>query len=267
MNHSRIMKTHFHILAVSILLSALALPILAQEKEKTRVPRFEPEYSVRTFKGAGDAELIYGWLAPLQQKAGEKYPLVICLHGSGGNAHASSVLARQDMRGKYPTFVMVPKAGPSAVWAKTTVRRGRAPIDAPERLPVLIEALQSLLKSEAIDPARVYITGQSLGGIGSWAAIATHPELFAAAVPVCGAWDVADVPKMLPVSVWAFHGGEDKTVDTQFSRDLTAALTKAGGTAKYTEYPGVGHPSWMKAYDETDMWAWLFAQKKSAAAK
>jgi predicted peptidase len=261
------MKTHLPILAISILLTAFALPVFAREKEKTRVPRFEPEYSARTFKGTGDAELTYGWLAPLQAKAGEKYPLVICLHGSGGNAHASSVLVRQDMREKYPTFVMVPKAGPSAVWARTTVRRGRAPMDAPEKLPLLIEAVQSLLKSEAIDPARVYITGQSLGGIGSWAAIATHPELFAAAVPVCGAWDVSDVPKMLSVPVWAFHGGDDKTVDPQFSRDLTAALTKAGGTAKYTEYPGVGHPSWTKAYDETDMWAWLFAQKKNTAAK
>jgi predicted peptidase len=266
MNPFHIMKSHLSIL-VTVLLNISALPVFAQRAEKGHSPQFEPQYTARTFKGAGEVELTYGWLAPLQAKPGEKYPLVICLHGSGGNSHASSVLVRQDMREKYPAFVMVPKTGPSAVWAKTTVRRGRAPIDAPERLPLLIEAIQSLLKSEAIDPARVYITGQSLGGIGSWAAIATHPELFAAAVPVCGAWDVADVPKMVPVSVWAFHGAEDKTVDTQFSRDLTAALTKAGGTAKYTEYPGVGHPSWMKAYADTDMWAWLFAKKKSAAAK
>ena len=205
-------------------------------------------------------------MTPLKTTAGEKYPLVIALHGSGGSVKASTVLARQPMREQYPAFVMVPEAGQGFTWAKTDAfnRKGRG--DLPEKLPVLIETIRSLLKTEAIDPARVYITGQSLGGIGSWGAIAQYPELFAAAVPVCGAWAVADVPKMKGVAVWAFHGEKDPTVPVHFSRDLTGAITKAGGTAKYTEYPGVGHNSWEKAYDETEMWKWLFAQRKGAAA-
>ena len=69
---------------------------------------------------------------------------------------------------------------------------------------------------------------------------------------------------MAAMPVWAFHGGDDKTVPVHFSRDLTAAITKAGGTAKYTEYPGVGHDSWTKACDEAEMWQWLFAQRKKA---
>jgi predicted peptidase len=262
------MNTHARILLAATLLAAFTCTAHAQEKTKTRSLRFESAYTPRTFKGTGDAELLYGWLAPLAPKPGEKYPLVICLHGSGGNCVGSGVLVRQAMREKYPTFVMVPKAESPFVWARTDLlNRRKSNTESPEKLPILIEALQSLLKTEAIDPARVYVTGQSLGGIGSWAAIARHPEIFAAAVPICGAWKVEDVPKMKPVPVWAFHGAEDNTVPTHFSQELTAALTKAGGTVKYTEYPGVGHGSWTQAYDDTEMWAWLFAQKKGSPAK
>jgi predicted peptidase len=249
------------------LLALLACSAHAQEKKKkARSMRFEPEYTSRTFKGAGDAALTYGWLAPLQQKEGEIYPMVICLHGSGGSVSASAVLARQEMREKHAAFVMVPKAELPFVWAKTDlIRRRPIPTDVSEKLPVLIEAIQSLLKTEAIDPARVYILGQSLGGFGSWGAIARHPELFAAAAPVCGGWAPADAAKMVPVAVWAFHGADDQTVPVQLSRDITAALTKAGGTVKYTEYPGVGHDSWTKAFADPELWTWLFAQKKTAA--
>ena len=217
---------------------------------------------MRVFKGAANCELKYGWLAPLHAKAGEKYPLVICLHGSGGSVKASAVLAKEPMRGQYPAFVMVPEADRPFTWAKTDVIRRPGSEAFPEKLPVLIEAIRSLMQTEAIDPTRIYITGQSMGGVGSWGAIAQHPELFAAAVPVCGAWRVEDAATMAAVPVWAFHGEKDPAVPVKFSRDLTAAITKAGGVAKYTEYPGVGHDSWTKAYDDAEMWAWLFAQTR-----
>lgn len=262
------MKTSLEAFASVALLVAITGFGHAQDKKKLRNPRHEPEYADRTFKGTGDSELKYGWLTPLQPKSGEKHPLVVCLHGSGGSVRASGVLARQEMREKYPAFVMVPAAEIPFAWAKTDlIKRPGVTVNIQEKLPVLIEAIQSLLKSEAIDPARVYVTGQSMGGIGSWGAIARHAEIFAAAVPVCGAWAVEEVSKMVPVPVWAFHGAEDKTVPTHFSQELTAALTKAGGTAKYTEYAGVGHDSWLKAYEDADMWAWLFAQKKTAVPK
>jgi predicted peptidase len=165
------------------------------------------------------------------------------------------------MRADYPTFVMVGEAEAPFDWAATGVFAEKK---RPEKLPVLLETVHALLSTEAIDPARIYITGQSLGGIGSWGAIARDPALFAAAVPVCGAWSVDDAPKMAAVPVWAFHGADDRTVPVHFSRDLTAAITKAGGAAKYTEYPGVGHNSWLRAYEEPEMWAWLFAQHKTA---
>jgi len=233
-----------------------------------RHPRYESEYEHRAFHSTGDSELKFGWMPPLSVKTGNRYPLVICLHGSGGSVRASAVLARKSMREQFPTFVMVPEAERPFTWAKTDViRRGSGPTDFPEKLPVLIEAVRSLMKTETIDPARIYITGQSMGGVGSWGAIARYPELFAAAAPVCGAWRVEDVPKMASVPVWAFHGEKDPTVPVRFSRELTAAVTKAGGTAKYTEYPGVGHDSWSKAYEETSLWQWIFSQRKVVTGK
>jgi poly(3-hydroxybutyrate) depolymerase len=217
-----------------------------------------PAYEIRSHK-AGDDEIRYGWLAPKNVEPGKKYPLVVCLHGRGGNTHAADVLAENEMREKYPAFVMAPQCDQPAWWASVAVL-GRG--EHPERLASAIAAVRELLKNEAIDPARVYVTGQSMGGVGSWSAAARYPELVAAAVPVCGAWPVEDAPKMVAVPIWAFHGSEDGTVPVKFSRELTAAVTKAGGTAKYTEYEGVGHGSWDKAYADAEMWKWMFAQRK-----
>jgi predicted peptidase len=217
------------------------------------------EYQVRTFKGSGDAELRYGWLAPEKAQVGKKYPLVLCLHGRGGNAYAADVLVRDELRAKHPCFIMVPDSPQPAVWASTPAfSRGQQT----ENLPLAIEALRSLMKSEPVDSSRVYVVGQSMGGVGSWAAVARYPELFAAAVPVCGAWDVAEAPKMAAVPIWAFHGEKDPTVPVKFSRELTEAVKKGGGTVTYTEYPDVGHDSWTAAFSDPKTWDWLFAQRK-----
>lgn len=153
----------------------------APRQSQSRNPRYEPEYEHRTFQGAADGELKYGWLAPTHVKAGEKYPLVICLHGAGGSVRASAILARREMREKYPSFVLVGECERPFVWAfADALKRPGLPEKPPEKLPVLIEAVRSLIKTEAVDPARIYITGQSMGGMGSWGAIARHPEMFAA---------------------------------------------------------------------------------------
>jgi poly(3-hydroxybutyrate) depolymerase len=231
-------------------------------KEDRRPGGVGPAYEIRTFQSPdskeGD-ELRYGWLAPKKLEPGKKYPLVVCLHGRGGNTRAADVLAENEMREKYPAFVIAPECDQPAWWAGAAVL-GRG--DHPEKLPQVIAAVRAVLEKEPIDPARVYVTGQSMGGVGSWAAAARHGDLFAAAVPVCGAWPVEDAAKMTAVPIWAFHGAEDATVPVKFSRELTAAVIKAGGTAKYTEYEGVGHGSWDRAYADAEMWKWMFEQRK-----
>jgi predicted peptidase len=175
----------------------------------------------RTFRGADAAEIAYRWLGPANPESGKKYPLVLCLHGAGGNSVAPAVLADEAMRKKYPCFILYPDAAGEG-WA-SFAGLGRLK-DRKEMLPLVVEAIRSLEKTEAIDSDRIYVTGQSMGGVGSWGAAARYPDVFAAAVPVCGAWDVADAEKMKNVPIWAFHGENDGTVPVRFSRELTAAV-------------------------------------------
>jgi predicted peptidase len=233
----------------------------AAEPKAERPGGVGEEYEIRTFKSEQGRELPYGWLTPQNVKAGEKYPLVLCLHGKGGNTVAADFLAQPKLREKYPCFVIAPGSGKDK-WANMPALGRTATAEA---LTPAIELVRSVMKSQPIDPERVYVTGQSMGGVGSWAAAAKYPDLFAAAVPICGAWDVVDAPKMVPVPVWAFHGELDETVPVKFSRELTAALTKAGGAAKYTEFAGVGHGSWFQSYAQPELWDWLFAQRKTTA--
>ena len=131
-------------------------------------------------------------------------------------------------------------------------------------LPELLEALDAVIKESSVDPSRVYVTGQSMGGIGTWGILAKHADRFAAAVPVCGIWSSDDAAKMNGVAIWAFHGDMDPTVPVAGSRDMIAALKKAGVTPepRYTELAGVGHGSWGPAYAKPELWEWLFQQQR-----
>jgi predicted peptidase len=251
------------LIALCTLILLALLTQAAPAESQSRNQKYDPAYQRLVFNGAGNVPMPYGWLAPLGAKPGEKYPLVICLHDAFGRTRAGTVLARDSMRERYPAFVMVPEADRPFTWAKADViRDGGKPSQLPQKMPLLIEAVRSVIQKEAIDPTRIYVTGQSMGGVGVWGAIWQHPGLFAAGVPVCGLWRIEEVPKLLSVPVWAFHGERDTTIPVHYTREIIAAITKAGGNAKYTEYPGVGHDSWTKAYDEPEMWRWLFAQRK-----
>jgi len=188
---------------------------------------------------------------------------VLCLHGAGGNTAAANILAGPDMQKKYPCVVMAPACDNRETrWVEAPFGRGR---DARAVLPELLEALDSVIKEASVDTARIYVTGQSMGGIGTWGLIAKHADRFAAAVPVCGIWSPDDAAKMNEVAIWAFHGDKDPTVPVSGSRDMIAALKKSGISPepKYSELPGVGHGSWGPAYAKAELWDWLFAQRRA----
>jgi predicted peptidase len=101
-----------------------------------------------------------------------------------------------------------------------------------------------------------------MGGYGTWDLLSRQPERFAAAVPVCGGGDEKKAGKMVKVPIWAFHGAKDEAVPVSRSRNMVGAVNKAGGAAKYTEYPDVGHDSWNGCYADPEMMEWLFGQKR-----
>ena len=145
-----------------------------------------------------------------------------------------------------------------------------------------LKALDVSLKEFKGDPERVYLSGLSMGGYGTWALAFAHPGRFAALVPICGG---VKMPPRVPISpgnpladpkidpyaavaakvgktpVWIFHGGADNVVPPSESRKMEEALKKMGGNVQYTEYPGVGHNSWDRAYGEKDLMPWILSQK------
>jgi predicted peptidase len=125
-----------------------------------------------------------------------------------------------------------------------------------------LAAVEGLKKEFNLDESRLYLTGLSMGGYGTWDLLARHPKMFAAAVPVCGGADEATAPVIKDIPIWFFHGGALPVVPTYRSRNMIKALKAAGGEPKYTEYPGVGHNSWDRAYSEPELPKWLFAQKR-----
>ena len=111
------------------------------------------------------------------------------------------------------------------------------------------------------DPARQYITGLSMGGMGTWSHAIKYPERWAAIVPICGFGDTKAADKIKDIPCWCFHGDADAAVKVSGSRDMIEAIKKAGGDPKYTEYPGVGHNSWDYAYATDELYQWLLQQK------
>ena len=102
-----------------------------------------------------------------------------------------------------------------------------------------------------------------MGGFGTWSVIERYPEMFAAAIPLCGAGDPTQAAKLTKIAIWAFHGAKDEAVSVEGSRSMINAIRKAGGNPRYTEYPDTNHDVWTKAFNEPELLPWVFAQKRS----
>jgi predicted peptidase len=223
----------------------------------------------------GEASLPYRLVRPAGTEAGKKYPLVLFLHGAGErgtdnaktlvwfwDAKKPSVLTRQEFIDA-KAFAVVPQCPDGKQWVDVPWANGcykSPPVSAP--LALTLDLVDSLVKELPIDADRVSVVGMSMGGYGAFDAAQRRPDLFAAVASVCGAGDVAKAKDIAHVPVWAFHGDADNVVPVKGSRDMVAALKKAGGEVKYTEYPKVGHNSWSPAFAEKDFWTWVFAQQR-----
>jgi predicted peptidase len=229
------------------------------------------------FVGASKLRVPYRLLEPSNFSSDAKYPLVVLFHGSGerGNDNEKQLangvrrFAKPESRSEYPCFVLVPQCpthlnNQSTMWTGSREEMHRLKL-APEPavpLQTALELLWMIQEKNPIDLDRVYITGISMGGFAAWEALIRHPQNFAAGVPVCGGGDVSFADRIKHIPVWAFHGAEDPVVPVICSQSMIEMLKQAGGTPRYTEYPGVGHNSWDRAFDEPELLSWLFSQKK-----
>lgn len=217
--------------------------------------------------------LNYRFLFP-DYNTNRSLPLVIFLHGSGerGNDNEAQLkwgvknFATDEQMKLHPAFVVAPQCPADETWSHFLIDETLGTIqlqDTPSKsMELLVQLVRQVIKDFPVDTNRIYITGLSMGGFGTFDAMARYPELFAAAVPVCGGGDPATASHMKNIPTWIFHGAEDSSVDPQYSVNMFQALIEAGAHPGFTYYPEVGHFSWIAAYSEPMMMEWLFRQRK-----
>ena len=187
-------------------------------------------------------------------KEQKRWPLMIFLHGAGERGddlnkvkvHGPPKLIEQ---GKEFPFIIISPQCPDDIWWPTMIETVMALID-------------ETIENYDVDESRIYLTGLSMGGYGTWTIASTYPDRFAAIAPICGAGMPIIADKLKAMPIWAFHGDEDPTVDPDESRKMVDSVNAAGGNAKLTMYEGVGHDSWTQTYDNGELYDWFLRHKK-----
>lgn len=202
------------------------------------------------------------------------YPLVIFLHGSGERGSDNEAQLKWGVMNfssdenmvKYPAFVIAPQCPANEWWSnfeEDTINHRLKIKPLPSKPLALVHELILYMENHFnIDKNRVYITGLSMGGYGTFDMITRYPDLFAAAVPVCGGGDTSQAGKFKNIPLWIFHGIEDSAVSPVFPVSMEQALLNAGAFPGCTIYPESGHFSWLAAYTDSMMFNWLFRQNK-----
>lgn len=237
------------------------------------IPAFEKRVYVE-----GKDTLRYRILFPENYDRAKHYPVVLFLHGAGerGNdnikqlTHGMNLFADPANRSKYPVIVIAPQCPENQSWNSMKANRDVMPIarefnykaPIPRPLELAINLTKRVVKEEKANKKMVFISGLSMGGMGTFEAVGRFPKMFKAAAPICGGGDKSYYSKsQAKVAFWIFHGDADKTVDVKYSREMYARLQELKANVKYTEYPGVGHNSWTNAFAEPEFLPWLLNRK------
>ncbi|MGD0091271.1 MAG: prolyl oligopeptidase family serine peptidase [Planctomycetota bacterium] len=191
------------------------------------------------------------------QDSKEKWPLMLFLHGAGERGadlekvkvHGPPKLIAKEGKA-FPFILVSPQCPDDGFWSSEL------------QLEELNALLDDLVARYRIDPERIYLTGLSMGGFGTWSLACRYPGRFAALAPICGRGDPKKVERIKHVPVWVFHGAKDKTVPPKDSQDMVDALKKLGANVKFTLYPNADHDSWSETYHNLEFYEWLLQQRR-----
>jgi predicted peptidase len=224
-----------------LLLTLFALPIQAAE------PGVATGQQPAKLDRAIRVQMGYLLYLPEDYAQKESWPLLIFLHGVGERGTDLEVVKKHGPpklieAGKQFPFVVVSPQCPTTQWWQ--------PVE-------LIALIDEIAEKYKIDEDRVYLTGLSMGGFGTWATAAYAPHRFAAIVPICGGGEAYWTKDFSHVPTWAFHGAKDSAVPLRRSEEMVEGLKKNGGNARLTVYPEAGHDSWTETYDNPELYEWL----------
>lgn len=182
----------------------------------------------------------------------KEWPLLLFLHGAGERGDSLALVTTHGppklaAAGEDFPFIIVSPQAPKGQWWSTA------------RLSTLLDAVEEAYR---VDERRIYVTGLSMGGFGTWALAMEEPERFAAIAPIAGGGEPRAVCTIKDTPTWAFHGARDSVVPVERTREMVKALQACGGDVRYTEYPEAGHDSWTAAYDNPDLYEWLLSHRK-----
>ena len=188
-------------------------------------------------------------------KSDKKWPLLLFLHGAGERGSniekvkvhgPPKLVSNADKAKDWPFITVSPQTPDNGSWS-------------PQQLGKLLDEIEA---KYAVDKSRVYVTGLSMGGFGTWSLLNQFPDRFAAGVPICGGFTPAAAENLINTPIWVFHGAKDSTVRVNLSTEMVDAIKEKGGKkVKITIYPDLGHDSWTVTYDNQDLYKWLLEQK------
>lgn len=272
-----------HLIPVLFLFLTCTHPIRAEEPLDERITPAVLEAFERSIFDDDGFTLPYRLLSPDGASDADRRPLLLFLHGFGERGeenqrqliHGGMLFASEAFQARYGAFVLAPQCTSRnhegserpIVWPtlKTAGEKwNSAGLDQEMSRPLLAvkRLVDHLVATQPVDPDRVYVTGLSMGGYGSWELAARYPDEWAAVAPICGGGLPEWGERLTRSPIWAFHGDADRAVSVEKSRNLIAAINAAGGRAIYTEYAGVGHDSWTPTFASQQVWDWLFAQRR-----
>ena len=189
--------------------------------------------------------------------SGQKWPLMLFLHGAGERGDDLGLVKRNGppkliAEGKaFPFIIASPQCPKDISWSN------------PEKIIALNALIDQLVANHPIDESRIYLTGLSMGGFGTWSLAATYPDRFAAIAPVCGGGNRMEARRLSEMPIWVFHGAKDKVVPISMSQEMVDALKKKGSDVKFTIYPETGHNSWVEAYNNPELYEWFLSHVKN----
>ena len=231
------------------------------------------DYSKYVFVDSFANELPFRMLTPPSLEEGKNYPLVLFLHGYGERGDdnekqlelGGSIFSNPVNIGKYPAFVVFPQCSEKSWTEKVEQKTFMPGASVPKESKIeqsVMALVRDLVTEHPIDTSRIYIVGISMGGIAAYDLVCRYPDVFAAAIPICGAVNPDRLTDAKDVKFMIFHGGEDEEVPPICGREAYRKLCSVGAAVDYIEFAGIGHDCWTAAFNYPDFLPWLFAQKK-----